>query len=82
MRFLQGVEPRYWLWAAALASPVFWPYLSHWLRQTEDLRATGFLQVDMPSYMAHAREYFDAGGLTYGNPSSPFYDTPASISSR
>jgi hypothetical protein len=39
--------------------------------------ATGFIGVDMPVYMASAREHFDAGGLTYGNPSSPFYDTPA-----
>lgn len=77
MPSLQGIRTRYWLWSVALASPVFWPYLSHWLRQTDTSRATGFLQVDMPSYMAHAREYFDAGGLTYGNPSSPFYDTPA-----
>lgn len=68
---------RPWLASAALALPVFWPHLNHWLGQTEGRRATGFLQVDMPSYMAHAREYFDAGGLTYGNPSSPFYDTPA-----
>jgi hypothetical protein len=65
------------LWSGVLALPVLWPYLSHWLAQTDTVRATGFLQVDMPSYMAHAREYFDAGGLTYGNPSSPFYDTPA-----
>lgn len=74
---LSGARHRDWLWSVALALPVFWTHLSHWLMQTENLRPTGFLQVDMPSYMAHAREYFDAGGLTYGNPSSPFYDTPA-----
>ena len=38
---------------------------------------TGFVQYDMPSYIAHARGYFNGGfHLTYGNPYAG-YDTPA-----
>jgi hypothetical protein len=38
---------------------------------------TGFIQDDMPYYMANAREHFDQGfQLTYGNPYAG-YDTPA-----
>ena len=35
----------------------------------------------MPYYMANAREHFDNGSVTYGNPFSPSYTTPA-ISSQ
>jgi hypothetical protein len=38
---------------------------------------TGFIQYDMPYYMANAREHFDQGfHLTYGNPYAG-YNTPA-----
>ena len=38
---------------------------------------TGFVEYDMPYYMANAREHFDQGfQLTYGNPYAP-YGTPA-----
>ena len=38
---------------------------------------TGFIQYDMPYYLASGREYFDQGfQLTYGNPYAG-YDTPA-----
>jgi hypothetical protein len=38
---------------------------------------TGFIQYEMPYYMANGREYFDQGfQLTYGNPYAP-YGTPA-----
>jgi hypothetical protein len=34
---------------------------------------TGFIQSDMPYYMANAREHFDRGfQLTYGNPYAPY----------
>jgi hypothetical protein len=34
---------------------------------------TGFIQSDMPYYMANAREHFDQGfHLTYGNPYAPY----------
>ncbi|MGB7925605.1 MAG: hypothetical protein WCF57_20370 [Pyrinomonadaceae bacterium] len=68
---------RRWLISLALAAPACLPYLTHYLKSTGDLIATGFIQYDMPYYMANAREYFDGGGLTYGNPFSPSYGTPA-----
>jgi hypothetical protein len=69
---------RAWLWLASLALmlPAAWPYLVHYLDTTRGA-ATGFIGIDMPVYMANAREHFDAGSLSYGNPFSPFYDTPS-----
>jgi hypothetical protein len=67
---------RFWFASLALAVPATWPYVLHFMDSTRGM-ATGFIGVDMPVYMANAREHFDAGSLTYGNPSSPFYDTPA-----
>lgn len=67
---------RIWLASVALAAPAAVPYLVHYL-SAGDHAATGFILPDMASYMAHAREYFDAGGLTYGNPFSPSYETPS-----
>jgi hypothetical protein len=69
---------RAWLWLASLALmlPAAWPYLVHCLDSTRGA-ATGFIGIDMPVYMANAREHFDAGSLTYGNPFSPYYDTPS-----
>lgn len=40
--------------------------------------ATGFLQYDVPYYLANAREVFERGnGLTYPNPYDPASDSPA-----
>lgn len=64
-----------WIASVVLVLPAAWPYVLHYLHAGGDM-ATGFIQVDMATYMGHAREYFDGGGLTYGNPSSPSYDTP------
>jgi hypothetical protein len=66
-----------WLWVASLllTLPAAWPYVVHYQAEVPRI-PTGFIAVDMPVYMANAREHFDAGGLTYGNPASPFYDTP------
>lgn len=53
-----------------LASAVISPLLKHRV-------PTGFVQIDMPYYMANAREHFDQGfQLTYGNPYAE-YGTPA-----
>jgi hypothetical protein len=64
-----------WIASIVLAAPAAWPYVLHYVHSV-DAFATGFIQSDMASYMAHAREYFDGGSLTFGNPSSPSYDTP------
>ena len=76
-KLLSDGRVRPWLISLALAIPAGWPYLTHYLKRTGDRVATGFIQYDMPYYMANAREYFDTGGLTYGNPFSPSYETPA-----
>jgi hypothetical protein len=73
----RGSPIRLWLASVALAVPIGWPYLTHFLKGDGHLHGTGFVQYDMPYYMADAREYFDHGGVTYGNPFSPSYDTPA-----
>jgi hypothetical protein len=73
---VRWASARLWLASLVLAVPAAWPYVLHFLDSTRGM-ATGFIGIDMPVYMASAREHFDAGGLTYGNPSSPFYDTPA-----
>ena len=70
-----AVSPR---WAPLLALPALIPLanacLFPWLKGTVP---TGFIQYDMPYYMASAREYFDQGfQLTYGNPYAQ-YGTPA-----
>lgn len=67
---------RLWLASLLLVLPATWPYLLHYLHAGDRI-ALGFIHDDMASYMAHAREYFDGAGLTYGNPFSPFYDTPS-----
>jgi hypothetical protein len=62
-----------------LVLPAFIPVVAHWtwLRHL-GLTPTGFIQYDMPYYMANAREAFDpargAGGFT------PWYESPFSAS--
>jgi hypothetical protein len=71
-------ELKYWALSLLLILPVVLLYCSHFFLKAEDLIPSGFLAVDMPVYMANAREHFDNGffQLTYGNPFSPFYETP------
>ena len=70
--------PLAWWVPAALAAPALIPVANaylvpYWRGQWP----TGFIQYDMPYYMANAREHFDQGlQLTYGNPYAP-YGTPA-----
>jgi hypothetical protein len=68
-----------WVISLALMAPAVWPYFTHYFVKRDSLIATGFIHPDMPSYMANAREHFDAGHfrLTYSNPASFSYDTPA-----
>ncbi len=59
-------------------APAVWPYVTHYLVKKDGLLPTGFIHADMPSYMANAREHFDAGHfrLTFSNPASFSYDSP------
>jgi hypothetical protein len=65
-------------WLAVLALPALIPAAQAYLKPLHDgLVPTGFIQEDMPYYMANAREHFDQGfQWTYGNPYAG-YGTPA-----
>ena len=69
-------DPSWWV-PVLLATPALIPLIrSVILARLRGEVATGFIQYDMPSYMANAREYFDQGfHLLYGNPYAS-YDTP------
>jgi hypothetical protein len=71
-------EVRAWAISLALLAPAFVPYLLHFREWKPYARPTGYIQHDMPIYMAKAREYFDGGAFrpTYGNPCSPTDDAP------
>ncbi|WP_435016131.1 hypothetical protein TA3x_003691 [Tundrisphaera sp. TA3] len=71
-------EPRLWLASLLLAAPFFLPYASHFMTAPGRL-PTGFIQYDMPYYMANAREHFDNGRFQffYSNPFDPRYEAPA-----
>lgn len=64
------------LLALALLAPAGLPYLAHYLIATGG-SPTGFIQLEMPYYLANAREHFDGGSFhwMYGNPYSPRYET-------
>lgn len=63
-------EGRRHLAALLLMLPAGIPYLVHFLDRSDYSRPSGFIQWDMPLYMAKAREPFDEGrlGVLYGNP--------------
>lgn len=67
-----------WWQAALLALPALLPLANACVAPLLNGRVpTGFIQYDMPYYMANARQHFDQGfHLTYGNPYAG-YDTPA-----
>src|SRR5579862_1382123 len=67
----------FWL-VLLLALPALIPAGHAYLKPLHDgLVPTGFIQEDMPYYMANAREHFDQGfQWTYGNPYAG-YNTPA-----
>jgi hypothetical protein len=71
-----------WLLSLALFAPALIPYASHYALQPPGRLPTGFIQYDLPYYLANAREYFDAGRfrLFYTNPYDPSctgYESPA-----
>ena len=74
-------EPRHWIVSLLLIQPVLLLYFAHFFLFNNNINIvpTGFIHPDMPYYMANAREHFDNGSfqITYGNPSSPYYETPA-----
>lgn len=74
-----GPALKYWVLSFLFTLPFALPYIKHFLLKPERLLPTGFIIYDMAYYMANAREHFDFGSfqLTYGNPFSPFYETPA-----
>src|SRR5262245_37774977 len=72
----RGLRP--WLISLALASPVLLLYLSHFASPSAG-SSTGFVQGDMPTYLANAREHFDSGRFQFffSNPYELRYDAPA-----
>jgi hypothetical protein len=68
--------PGWWV-PVVLASPALIPLINSLIvARLTGLVATGFIQIDQPSYFANAREFFDQGfHLLYGNPYAG-YDTP------
>ena len=68
--------PGWWV-PVLLALPALIPLINSLVvARLNGLVATGFIQVDQPSYLASARNYFDQGfHLLYGNPYAG-YDTP------
>jgi hypothetical protein len=66
-------------WGVAVLAmcPMVLAYALHYLCVPPGYTATGFLQPDLPSYMADARAFFFNGfSLTYGLPFSPNDTTP------
>jgi hypothetical protein len=76
---LQPSDPQVPIWLALLlGSPALLPMLfAFWNAKARGLVATGFIQYDLPYYLANGRQFFLNGfHLTYGNPYAP-YETPA-----
>lgn len=64
---------------ALLLTPVVALYVCPYLFHNPDVSFTGFIQYDMASYMANAREHFDNGyfRFSYSNPFSYSYESKA-----
>ncbi len=69
---------RAWAVALLLMAPASIPYLTHFLENRPYSRPSGYIQPDMPIYMAKAREYFDSGRFfpVYANPCGGSFDGP------
>ncbi len=67
-----------WMISVLLIIPATLPYIAHFLIYKYGKVPTGFIQPDMPQYMAYARELFENGTfhVFYGNPFDPNIDTP------
>jgi hypothetical protein len=72
-------ELRLWLLSLALFAPALVPYASHFVFHPPGRQPTGFVDYDLPTYMANAREHFDAGHFRffYSNPFHADYASPA-----
>jgi hypothetical protein len=68
-------ELTFWGLGLLLMAPAAIPYLAHFANSKPHARPTGYIQPDMPIYMAKAREYFDSGAVqfTYSNPCNDSY---------
>ena len=75
---IKNIRLKYWLISFLFIIPPLTLYLMHFFIKNDNLNPTGFIIEDMFYYMANAREHFDNGffQITYGNPFSPFYDSP------
>lgn len=73
-----AAELRRWGLSLVLIVPAMIPYLAHFGTSKAYSRPTGYVQHDMPIYMAKAREYFDSRTwhLSYSNPCSDSYREP------
>jgi hypothetical protein len=59
-----------WLFALVLTIPMILFYIAFYLNHSSSLIATGFVAYDNVSYVANAKQYFDADkfSLFYSNP--------------
>jgi len=73
------VKKVYLCMIALLLTPVVALYVCPYLFHNPDVSFTGFIQYDMASYMANAREHFDNGyfRFSYSNPFSYSYESKA-----
>ena len=65
------------LLSLVLFSPALLPYAAHFAFPIPGRLPTGFVDYDLPYYMANAREHYDAGEFHffYSNPFDPNYDS-------
>lgn len=58
------------LFSLILSLPVMILYMLHFFPAVHGMQSTGFIQPDMPTYMANARQYADGdhNGIAYSNP--------------
>lgn len=72
-------ELRLWLLSLGLFAPALFPYAVHFAYQPPGRLATGFVDYDLPYYMANAREHFDNGKFRffYSNPYDASYESSA-----
>ncbi|MGO9915826.1 MAG: hypothetical protein ACLQIB_14115 [Isosphaeraceae bacterium] len=72
-------ELRLWLVSLALFAPALVPYAAHFAYQMPGRQPTGFIDYDMPYYMANARQHFDTGHFRffYSNPYNAFDASPS-----
>ena len=68
-----------WLFALVLTIPMILFYIAFYLNHSSSLIATGFVAYDNVSYVANAKQYFDADkfSLFYSNPLNDSGNYPA-----